>query len=210
MFYGGACCREFFSGLGLVPMSEHSPAAELLGRHLAGDNGAFAQLMEQYKSRVYSYLVRAGVPEADRPDLFQEVFIKIHRSGRSYREEYPFESWLFAITANTVRSYYRTVMARAERERFLDQAETIEQGTPEDLNQAHQTARWLEMQIAKLPLPQREVLILCSTEKMALKDAAQALDIPLNTAKTHLSRARAALAEKLQRRKLVIEREAGR
>jgi DNA-directed RNA polymerase specialized sigma24 family protein len=45
---------------------------------------------------------------------------------------------------------------------------------------------------------------------MSMKEAADALELPVNTVKTHLRRARLALAADLQRRQAGEEREAGR
>ena len=60
---------------------------ELLLRHLGGEPGAFADLVSRYRAPVYSYLLRCGVAEPDRDDLFQEIFIRIHRSASRYRPE---------------------------------------------------------------------------------------------------------------------------
>ena len=72
---------------------------------------------------------------------------------------------------------------------------------------ARQTATWLEEEIRKLPLMQREVLVLACIENLAQKDIAAALELPLNTVKTHLRRARLALVDKLARRNGVLQRE---
>ena len=44
---------------------------ELL-RHIAGEQGAFAELVSRYRAPVYSYLARCGIDPADRDDLFQD------------------------------------------------------------------------------------------------------------------------------------------
>ena len=59
-------------------------------------------LVSRYRAAVYSYLVRCGVAEADRDDLFQEIFIRIHRAASRYRPDCPLHPWLFTIVANAV------------------------------------------------------------------------------------------------------------
>jgi len=66
---------------------------------------------------------------------------------------------------------------------------------------AHETISWLEQALEKLPPMQRQVVILCCVEKMEQKDVAAVLELPVNTVKTHLRRARIALARALARRK---------
>ena len=78
-----------------------------LTRHCRGDESAFPALMQAYRRAVYSYLVRAGVAEADRDDLFQSVFLKVHAAAASYDPTRPLAPWLFTIVANTVRNHFR-------------------------------------------------------------------------------------------------------
>ena len=100
----------------LAVMTTDSRTADekaLLLRHRAGDRDAFAGLVEAYRAPVYSYLVRAGVPEGERDDLFQEVFLRVHRSASSYQEDRPVHPFLFTIVCNTVRTHLRRRRVRA-------------------------------------------------------------------------------------------------
>ena len=72
---------------------------------------------------------------------------------------------------------------------------------------ARQTATWLEEEIRRLPFMQREVLVLACIENLAHKEIAAALELPLNTVKTHLRRARLALVRQLARRNASMQRE---
>jgi RNA polymerase sigma-70 factor (ECF subfamily) len=170
-------------------------------RHRDGDPEAFAALVADYRKPVYSYLIRCGVLAGDRDDLFQAVFLKIHRAAAQYRPELPSHPWIFTIVVNEVRSYLRR---RRVRELVFGGAAPREPEDPrpdgERAAEARETVAWLEDEIRLLPLAQREVLILVSLEGRALGEVAQALRLPLNTVKTHLRRARIALGEKLARR----------
>lgn len=172
-----------------------------LVRHRNGDPDAFPVLVAEYRRPVYSYLIRCGVAPGDRDDVFQAVFLRIHRAAAQYRPDLPPHPWIFTIVANEVRSHLRR-----RRLRELLFAPPVEH-EPEDpapdserAARARETVSWLEQEIRRLPLPQREVLILASLEGRPLQEVAQALGLPLNTVKTQLRRARLALAEKLARR----------
>lgn len=65
------------------------------------------------------------------------------------------------------------------------------------------TLDWLEGRIKKLPDRQRETLVLFTMKGLSMKDIARVTGVPENTAKTHLRRARLALAEDLGRREAV-------
>jgi RNA polymerase sigma-70 factor (ECF subfamily) len=178
----------------------------LLLRHRDGERGAFAELVQRYRAPVYSYLTRCGVPVDDRDDIFQEIFIKVHRSAGTYDDSRPLHPWIFTIVANTVRTYMRR-----QRVRDLVHTDQDEDGAaggadpPADNPDsersavARETVAWLAGEISRLPLARREVLILACIEAMPLKEVAEALGMPLSTVKTHLRRTRMMLAERLAR-----------
>jgi len=172
-----------------------------LGRHCRGDQAAFPALLKAYRRPVYSYLVRSGVAEAERDDVFQSIFLKIHAAARSYKPNLPLAPWLFTIAANTVRNHVR---GRAKTQTTAiedDPKELADPGPgPEQVAQARETLAWLEEALAVLPAVQREVVLSTTVLGLRQEDVAQALNMPLNTVKTHLRRARLALAQGLARR----------
>lgn len=170
-----------------------------LARHRRGDASAFPALMAAYRRPVYSYLVRGGVASADRDDVFQAVFLRIHAAAGSYDPARPLAPWLFTIVANTVRNHLRD-RARADGPTPApdDPPDPPDPNPdPERIASARQTLAWLDGALADLPPAQREVLLLIAIVGLRQQDVAQALGMPLNTVKTHLRRARLALAARL-------------
>jgi len=172
----------------------------LLG-HAAGDRQAFARLVEAYRSPVYAYLVRSGVSAADRDDLFQEVFIRVHRAAASYDPDRPVAPWLFTIVANMVRNHLRSGRVR---ELIFRPAPAAEQADPRERGdeqiEARENRAWLEREIRQLPRAQREALLLTYLNPMPRPQIAAALGVPLNTLKTNLRRARLELVRRLKKR----------
>ncbi len=192
----------------VVPLSDRV----LLTRHLAGDREAFAELMRAYAHSVYGYLARCGVPATERDDLFQEVFCKVHRSLSRGLPEGPVRPWLFTVTVNTARDAFRRAKVRSvvTMEERAGHDVAGREDAPDRAAEARETASFLEREVMKLPLDQREVLVLVSIEGMSLAEAAEAVGAPLDTAKTRLRRARLALAEAMKRRSMTQEREGSR
>jgi RNA polymerase sigma-70 factor (ECF subfamily) len=148
-------------------------------------------------------LVRCGIRDGDRDDLFQDIFVKVHQGAASYQPERPLHPWLFTIVCNTVRSYLR----RAKVRRLVfpqadDQLpEAVDEGADgEQRSQARQRVALLEAEMQSLSSSQRQVILLAGVEKLPLKEVAAMLSMPVNTVKTHLRRARLALAKGLTRR----------
>ena len=172
-----------------------------LPRHCRGDAGAFPALLQAYRRPVFSYLVRAGVAEADRDDVFQSIFLKIHGAANTYQSAQPLAPWLFTIVANTVRNHFRGQPHPTPLSTLDGPIELADPDpSPERVAQARQTIAWLERAMAALPLAQREVLVMRTILEMRQQDVAEALDLPLNTVKTHLRRARLTLAKALAER----------
>ncbi len=190
------------AGVGSIAADSQRPdERDLLLRHRSGDGEAFAELVAEYRAPVYGYLVRCGVPENDRDDLFQEIFVSVHAAAARYDADRPLHPWLFTIVANRVRTYQRK---RRLRDLVFSDAPPRDPVAPvadaERAASVRQTTDWLEHEIRKLSPIRREVLVLACVENLPQKEIAEALGLPVNTVKTHLRRARLALVKKLARR----------
>jgi RNA polymerase sigma-70 factor (ECF subfamily) len=187
-----------------------------LARHCRGDQDAFPALLEAFQRPIYSYLVRHGVAEADRDDLFQNIFLKIHSAAPSYDPARPLAPWLFTIAANTVRNHLRESNLRGrymEDERaggpvipFISAQDQTAPDVPdpepgpERIATARETVAWLEKALLTLAPAQREALLLTTVGSLRQDDVAQVLGQPINTIKTNLRRARLALTAALAER----------
>jgi RNA polymerase sigma-70 factor (ECF subfamily) len=184
-----------------APEVARDDGGRLLAAHGNGDGEAFSKLIQKYRRPVYGYLFHCGVPEPDRDDLFQEIFVRVHERARSYDPSRPLHPWLFTVVANAVRTYFRK---QSRRLYFFSgpPSEEVKDGAPdgEALLSERETADWLERAIQALPLSQREVLVLATLENLPLNDIASILELPLNTVKTQLRRARLRLVESYERR----------
>ena len=192
---------------GVVDLEERN----WLPRHSRGDRQAFGQLMSAYRGFVLTFLWRYGIGRSDRDDLFQEVFLRIHQAASRYQPSQPLRPWIFTIVLNTVRNHRRDQFRKS---RFLTQLFSVTkhrnltdqyQGADHMLEQ-QSTVRWLESRIKDLPDRQRETLVLSTMKCLRMKDIARVMGLPENTVKTHLRRARLALAEDLGRREALNEK----
>lgn len=168
-----------------------------LPRHCRGDRAAFGELLRAYQAPVYGYLVRCGVPPASRDDVFQEIFVKIHLAAARYQPSRPLRPWLFTIVANSARNHLRDEGRHRATGPVHASAEPRTDHGPETLAEIQETVTWLEQALPALPVAQREVLVLGSIGGLGLKDIATVLDMPLNTVKTLMRRARMGLAKSL-------------
>ena len=168
-----------------------------LPRHCRGDSQAFALLMHQYRALIYTFLIRYGIDRQNRDDLYQEIFLKVHQAAHRYQPSQPLGPWLVTIALNTVRNHRRD---QARRWRIVKQLpEPVRQYQPgvDKTQEQSATLGWLETAITQLGEPQREILVLSTLKGLRMKDIASMMKLSENTIKTHLRRARLALAEQL-------------
>lgn len=171
-----------------------------LPRYCRGDSEAFSQLMRHYRSLIYTFLYRYGIDPQNRDDLFQEIFLKVHQAAPSYRSNQPLRPWLVSIVLNTVRNHRRSEGRRWRILMQLPQEPKAHEPGADEIADHRATAVWMQTKIGELPDPQREILVLTTVKGLRMKDIAAMLEMPESTVKTHLRRARLALAEGLAQR----------
>ncbi len=180
----------------------------LLRRHLDGDERAFPILIQRHGGLVYGLLGRCGLRPQERDDVFQEVWLRVHRAAHRHDPSRPLRPWLATVALNTARTH----LARG---RSPEVAREIPErpspgASPGGLTEGRELADWLRAELDALPEPQRVVVHLSCVVGLAQADVANALDLPVNTVKTHLRRGRLALAHALARRRAIEDREVGR
>lgn len=182
-----------------APESE-DPLRALLDRHRRGDVRAFREIVTVLSRPVYAYLTRCGFDAAERDDLFQEVFCKVHRVTDPTRPKGPVRPWVLRITVNVVRDHLRRRKVRAAVQPARGEVDAASAAaSPEARARGEELAAFLDAEIAKLPLPQREALLLASVQGLGVKAAAEVLEVPTDTVKTRLRRARASIAAAMRR-----------
>lgn len=169
---------------------------ELVQDCLAGDRAAYGELVKRHHNRVKAIAYRALRDDALAEDLSQEVFIRAYRSLHRFQVGRRFGPWLSAIASNRVRDHLKSRARRAEVSWDLDRTSESD-ASPLDRAVARQMLSRVEQGLAKMPEETREVMRLRFVLGFDYEDVAIALDLPLGTVKSRISRARTALRKEL-------------
>jgi RNA polymerase sigma-70 factor (ECF subfamily) len=152
----------------------------------------FAAIFDRHAAPVQRYLVRRlGRQVAD--DVVAETFLVAFRSRERYdlarRDARP---WLYGIATNLAREHQR-----AEVREYRLRASVGQEPDPDghaDRVAARVAAQAMHRQLAAaladLGVGDREVLLLIAWEGLSYEETARALDIPIGTVRSRLSRAR--------------------
>lgn len=172
---------------------------ELIIKARSGDSQAFAGLVRKFDRLVLSQALNFTRDREKALDVYQEVFLRAHRSLPQFRFDCRFSTWLRKITANVCLSEYskanrreKTILLEtqfsAEEENGWSPVAAAETGLPDSYRQAvsREIRKRVEQIVMELPPQQRMVFVLRHYEGQKLKDIAAFLDIAPGTAKKHL------------------------
>lgn len=169
----------------------------LIQRCLAGDQDAWADIVRQYRRRVYSVAYKFTGNHEEAEDLTQDIFIKVFRALHTFDRRANFQTWLISVSRNMCIDHYRSV--RKERETInrdinADDLMPVAEGLPADalLEQQGQAAL-LRRALAALPDPLRLAVTLRDLQDLSYHDIARRLQVPEGTVKSRINRGRTEL-----------------
>lgn len=179
---------------------------QLLAASLDGDTAAFAALVDRYRNDLLHFLIRFLGSRAAAEDVFQDTFLQVHLSARTFDPERRFKPWLFTIAANRARDHHRRHMRRTPlslsapanseegSDAFVDLMASDEP-LPEMPMLESEQSHLVRQVVDELPPHHREILLLSYFQRMSYNQIAECLEIPLGTVKSRLHAAVARFAE---------------
>ncbi|MDB2577051.1 RNA polymerase sigma factor [bacterium] len=173
-----------------------------------GFGGAFRQVYELYKDRVYNVCYRVTGNATDALDASQETFGIVHRKISAFRFESRFSSWVYRIAVNASIDIKRRAAARSvtslealqaplDREGGSFDVEDERTEAPTDFASRHELEQDIQRSIDRLSPKMRTIIVLRYLESLSYDEIAETLTISLGTVKSRLSRAHAALDREL-------------
>jgi RNA polymerase sigma-70 factor (ECF subfamily) len=179
----------------------------LLLRYAAGEEGAFRELVGEYKDSIYAFLSRFLNRSELVDDVFQETFIQLYVSRGTFDLSRPLRPWLFMIAANKARDALRRrqrinstnlgSMFDSDEHSIDDVLNTLDADThlPYDDLIKDETAGAVRQVIARMPAKLSKILILAYFHKFSCAEIAGILGIPVGTVKSRLHTAVGRFAE---------------
>jgi RNA polymerase sigma-70 factor (ECF subfamily) len=177
------------------------PDQDVIDRVLAGDLAAFEHVMRRYNQRIYR-VVRAIVKNnAEAEDVMQEAYVNALTHLSDFAGRARFSTWLTRIAMHEafarVRSHQRQRSFEANMTEPESNSPTV---TPEQSASDGELRGLLEHAVSLLPEHFRLVFVLRDVQQLSVAETAETLDIPAETVKTRLHRARGLLRDQLSER----------
>jgi RNA polymerase sigma-70 factor (ECF subfamily) len=182
------------------------PDEELIRAALGGEEGAFRELMERYKSRAFGVAMGITGDADEALDVVQDAFVKAYYNLKEFRFGANFYTWFYRLLVNQAIDRWRKASrSRTVRldESWLSGEVTLPESvahpkTPEELAQNRQLSEALTRAVAGLPEYHRAVILLREVEGLAYEEIAEVLHCSVGTVMSRLHYARAKLREALK------------
>lgn len=185
----------------------------LVGRCQKGDADAYDALVQRYQRRVIGLCYRHLRSYEEACDLAQEVFVQVFQHLGDFQGKSSFSTWLYRISLNACYNRQRWYKAKGRggvtslegllerREADADTSALMRGGDKGALDalERSEEVEQLRRTLGTLDAGSRKVVELVDIEELSYDEAARVLDVPVNTVRSRLSRARGQLKQKLIR-----------
>jgi len=177
-----------------------------------GDTKAFDELVKEYLPLVYHYVARLTHTTSLAEDITQETFIKAWKYIKRFDTTKPFHPWLMRIARNAALDALKRHKTPAFSFLSADEQSHIESLpdnnlTPHQKAEQTETTAYVNHILSTLKPTEQEVLSLHYQEELSISEIAEVLQVPLETVRTRLRRARASfrtIIEPDARRSIVL------
>jgi RNA polymerase sigma-70 factor (ECF subfamily) len=174
----------------------------------SGDEAAFGEIMDRYRSPITNYLYRFLNDYEEAVDLAQETFVRVYFAIDRYHTQFAFSTYIYRIATNLAISEIR----RRKRRRlmsltglFQSEDDTQVEFQPPDTRKLQdvelvedERSQVIARAIAALPEKYRIPVILRDIEGRSYDEIAAIMELGLGTTKSRINRGRGLLKEKLQ------------
>ncbi len=174
---------------------------------VVSDAGGVEEWMRLYRGRVYRYVLFATRDEDVAESLTQDCFFRAHAAKAGFRGDCSMSTWLMRIAVNLVRDHQRSAKLRFWKRAAMLDATAMSDRLPDSMSstetrliaQERVAAVWRAVE--ELSERQRSIFLLRFVEELELPEIAEAMQMNVNTVKSHLYRALSVVKQRVGERR---------
>ncbi len=169
---------------------------QLINRARKGDNKAFEELVLRYDRLVLNIAYSYRNDKDDADDIYQEVFIRVHKGLKNFQARSKFSTWLYRITINVCIEFKRKAKVRDheplnnfddENENTFSYASIIDSGEKTDQGVLdNETSRLIKCELEKLPKQLKMAFTLKYYQGFKIKEISEMMNCTEGTIKSYL------------------------
>ena len=189
------------TNFGATIAGAESSDEQVMSAFSRGSADAFSELFMRYKQPLFGFFWRRVADRAQAEELTQEAFVAVIRAAPRYEPSARLRTYLYAIALKILRAYRRKAAFRAT---FMGSpGEHVEPAAESGVV----TQLFMREALGKLEDMDREIVLLREFEELSYAEIAELLNLPVNTVRSRLFRARTALRELLSEKSPCRSRE---
>ena len=173
---------------------------EWVRRARAGDEEAFASLVEAYQSPIYNLCYRMLGEAGEAEDAAQETFLRAYSQLASYDASRPFKTWLFSIANHhCIDRLRKRRLTWLSIDDDLPPHPALHEQTPgpEEASVRREQAEVMQALLGRLPPDDRSVVVMRYWYDLSYEEIAESTRTTVSAVKSRLHRARGHLGEML-------------
>lgn len=175
-------------------MSEIS--GDIVNEAVKGDIKAFESIYREYFEFVVNVALRIVKYTDDAEDVAQEVFMTIYRNLKTFRGESALKTWIYRITLNTAINRAKK-LSKDNKQTMIKHSDNIAasqlSSEPEGEDKKEEKEKMIVGLLDTLNPDQRACIVLRNLEGFSYQEIAETLNIPINTVRSRIKRAREAM-----------------
>lgn len=163
----------------------------------SGDEKAFRQVYDAYKSKLYFFALKFTRNESDAEEIVQQVFIKLWDHKQMIDPKLSFDAYLFKITRNVAFSFLKNQAREALHKQQLMAVTTTQDHQTEEVLAYYECEEIALQAIESLPEKRQIIFKMSHDEGLSVEEIAEMLEISVNTVKSQLVKASKSIKEHL-------------
>ncbi|HLO58156.1 MAG TPA: RNA polymerase sigma factor [Bacteroidales bacterium] len=168
----------------------------LIQRIKDGDISAVSQMVNNHRNLIWHIIISMTGRNSDNEDLFQEVFLRVFKGIRKFREEAKLSTWIGSIAHHVCVDYLRKKKLNSIYTDIENDFKAVQNIKSEFATNEHEDLNKLLLSaIEKLPPAFRTVITLFHLDDHSYRDISIITGMPEGTVKSYISRGRDSLRQ---------------
>lgn len=169
---------------------------DLINSILAGNTANYEKLIKRHERFVFTLALKYTHTREDAEEVAQDTFVKVFKSLATFNFTAKFTTWLYTVTYTTAMSSMRK--KRVDTNSIDDELSAMQIAVHNvDEVERKSTYRYLNEAIEKLTADDAAIITLFYKGEQSLEEIGKVLNLPANTVKVKLHRARLRLKDNM-------------
>ena len=174
---------------------------ELISKIRKGNTRAFSDFVDSYKDLVFTLSIRMLGSREEAEEVSQDVFIKVYKSLSNFKGDSKLSTWIYRIAYNSCLDRIK----KNKKKRIYSELDQVDQIAYAEIDTAldnmmrAERSRLIEQCLLQLSTEDAGVLTLFYLEEKSLQEMEETTNLPVNTLKVRLFRARKRLASIMEK-----------